>query len=329
MKVVFIAEAGVNHNGSLKIAKKLINAAKKANADYVKFQSFDYSKLATKNAKKANYQKIGSRKNESQQEMLKKLQLSYSTQKKIIAYCKKKKIKFLSTAFDKENLDFLLKNKLDYIKIPSGEITNYPFLKYISKQKKKILLSTGASTFKEVELARKVLKNKNLLTILQCTSSYPTPIKELNLKTIETFKKKFNCDVGLSDHSLSINSPLAAVALGAKVIEKHFTLDRKMKGPDHKSSLEPDELKQLVNNIRELELALGSKIKLVTKSEKINRKIIRRSIVASKKINKGEKFTLNNLTFKRPAYGLSPFEIKKVLGKISKKNFKTDDVIKL
>ena len=141
--------------------------------------------------------------------MLKKLQLSHSTQKKIIAYCKKKKIKFLSTAFDKENLDFLLKNKLDYIKIPSGEITNYPFLKYISKQKKKILLSTGASTFKEVELARKVLKNKNLLTILQCTSSYPTPIKELNLKTIETFKKKFNCDVGLSDHSLSINSPLA------------------------------------------------------------------------------------------------------------------------
>jgi len=329
MKAIVIAEAGVNHNGNLKIAKKLVNVAKLAKADYIKFQSFSHDKLVTKKATKAKYQKSNSNISETQSEMLKKLELSNNEQSELINYCKKKKIKFLSTAFDIQNLKFLLKNKIDFIKIPSGEITNLPLLKYISKKNKKILLSTGASTLKEVEKALKILNKGKDVTILQCNSAYPTPIKDLNLRTLNTFKKKFNCNVGLSDHSLSIITPAGAVALGAKVIEKHFTLSRKMKGPDQKSSLEPKELIKMIENIREMEIALGNSEKIITKSEKENRKIIRKSLVAYRSIHKGQKFTKKNITSKRPAGGICPMNIRKVLGKIAKKDFKPDEIIKI
>ena len=330
MRVVIIAEAGVNHNGNLKIAKKLVDVAKLARADYVKFQSFTHDKLVIKNAPKANYQKSNFNTGETQNSMLQKLQLSPLDHLKLINYCKNKKINFLSTAFDIDNLKFLLKNKINFIKIPSGEITNLLLLKYIKKQKKKILLSTGASTLKEVEKAIKVLnKSKKDITILQCNSAYPTPINDLNLRTLNTFKKKFNCNIGLSDHSLSTIVPAAAVAMGATIIEKHFTLSRKMVGPDHKSSLEPKELKQMIKSIREIEISLGSSKKTITKSEAENRKIIRKSLVAQKYIPKGQKFTNKNIVSKRPAEGISPMNFKKILGKKAKKNFKPDEIIKI
>ena len=330
MKTIIIAEAGVNHNGSVKIAKKLVDIAKKANADYVKFQSFCHQKLVTKKASKAKYQKVNSTTDESQGKMLQRLQLSKSGHMEILQYCKKKKIKFLSTAFDIDNLKFLLKKKIDFIKIPSGEITNLPLLKFISKQKKKILLSTGASTLNEISNALKILRIKNKdMTILQCNSAYPTPIKDLNLNILITFKKKFRCNIGLSDHSLSLIAPSSAVAMGASVIEKHFTLSRKMIGPDHKSSLEPNELIKMIKNIRETEVSLGSKKKLVTKSEEGNKKIIRKSLVASQFIKKDQKLSINNITSKRPAGGISPMDINKVLGKSAKKNFKIDELIKI
>ena len=330
MKVIIIAEAGVNHNGNLKIAKKLVNVAKLAGADYVKFQSFSHDKQVTKTAPKANYQKFNLNNKETQRSMLKKLELSVSNHLKIIKYCKNKKIKFLSTAFDIDNLKFLLKNKIDFIKIPSGEITNLPLLTYIKNKKKKILLSTGASTFKEVDKALKVLcKNKKDITILQCNSAYPTPINDLNLNILNTYKKHFNCSVGLSDHSLSIITPSAAVAMGATIIEKHFTLSRKMIGPDHKSSLEPKELAQMIKNIREIEIALGSSKKTITNSEAENRNIIRKSLVARKHIYKGQKFTIKNVVSKRPGSGISPMNIKQVMGKRAKKNLDPDEIIKI
>ena len=328
MKVIVIAEAGVNHNGNLKLAKKLIDIAKYAKADYVKFQSFNHNNLVTINAEKANYQKNSNLK-ETQRDMLKKLQFSKTDYEKIINYCKKKKIKFLSTAFDKENLDYLLKKNIDFIKIPSGEITNLPFLKYISSKNKKILLSTGASTIDEISRALKILKKVQNITIMQCNTAYPTPIKDINLKSLITFKNKFKSKIRLSDHTLSLIPPIIAVALGAVVIEKHFTVSRKLRGPDHKSSLEAKELKKMIENIRESELALGNEGKKVTKSERENRNVIRRSIVANKEIKKGQKFTNYNITSKRPATGISPMLIKKVLGKKSKKNFKIDEIIKL
>lgn len=330
MKTLIIAEAGVNHNGNLKIAKKLVDVAKLAKADYIKFQSFSYDALVTKSAPKANYQKSNFNNKEKQSSMLRRLQLSFSDHLKLIKYCKDKKIKYLSTAFDVNNLKFLLKNKIDFIKIPSGEITNLPLLKYISKKNKKILLSTGASTLKEVGSALKILnKNSKNITLLQCNSAYPTPIRDLNLNILNTFKKKFNYKVGLSDHSLSIIVPAVAVAMGATIIEKHFTLNRKMVGPDHKSSLEPKELTQMIKNIREIEVALGNSKKIVTKSEFENRKIIRKSLVAYRNISKGEKFTIKNITAKRPSGGISPMNIQKVLGKRAIRNFKHDDIIKL
>jgi len=330
MKIIIIAEAGVNHNGNLKTAKKLVDVAKLANADYVKFQSFTHEKLVIKNTPKANYQKSNLNTKENQNLMLQKLQLSPLDHLKLINYCKNKKINFLSTAFDIDNLKFLLKNKIDFIKIPSGEITNLPFLKFIKKQKKKILLSTGASTLKEVEKAIKILnKKKGDITVLQCNSAYPTPINDLNLRTLNTFREKFNCNIGLSDHSLSTIVPAAAVAMGATFIEKHFTLSRKMDGPDHKSSLEPKELKAMVKSIREIEISLGSSKKPITKSETENRKIIRKSLVAQKYIYKGQKFTNKNITSKRPAGGISPMYFQKILGKKAKKNFKPDEIIKI
>lgn len=329
MKVLIIAEAGVNHNGSLKLAKKLVNAAKKAKADYIKFQSFNHKKLTTKNAPKADYQKDSYNKKQTQAVMLKNLELSKSKQIELIKYCKKKKIKFLCTAFDEENLQFLINKGIDYIKIPSGEITNLPFLEFIKKKQKKILLSTGASSIKDISNALKILDNKKKITILHCNSAYPTPYKDINLNSLKFIRQKFKCNIGFSDHSLSLIAPSGAVAIGASIIEKHFTLSRKLKGPDHKSSLEPSELSIMVDNIREMEKALGKTEKKITKSEKKNRNIIRKSIVAGINIKKGERFSQKNLAFKRPGYGISPMDVKKILGKKSKKNFKEDDLIKL
>lgn len=329
MKVLIIAEAGVNHNGSLRLAKKLVNAAKKAKANYIKFQSFNHKKLTTKNAPKADYQKNSYNKKQTQAVMLKNLELSKSKQIELIKYCKKKKIKFLCTAFDEENLQFLINKGIDYIKIPSGEITNLPFLEFIKKKQKKILLSTGASSVKDISNALKILDNKKKITILHCNSAYPTPYKDINLNSLKFIRQKFKCNIGFSDHSLSLIAPSGAVAIGATIIEKHFTLSRKLKGPDHKSSLEPSELSIMVDNIREMEKALGKTEKKITKSEKKNRNIIRKSIVAGINIKKGERFSQKNLAFKRPGYGISPMDVKKILGKKSKKNFKEDDLIKL
>lgn len=330
-KTFIIAEAGVNHNGSLKTAKKLIYNAKIIGADAIKFQTFKAENLSTKNSPKANYQKKLIHKNETQFKMLKKLELSKKMHYKCIEYCKKVKITFLSSAFDLESLDFLKKIKIPIFKVPSGELTNYLYLKRLGSFNKKIYLSTGMSNLKEIDQAIKTLIKfgtpKKKISLLHCNTEYPTPFKDANLKSIITLKKKFNLEVGYSDHTESIEASLAAVALGASIIEKHFTLDRKMYGPDHLTSLETNEFEQLIKKIRNIETSLGNGIKRASKSEKKNLKIVRKSIVASKKINKGEKFNYENLTVKRPGTGINPMNISKIVGKVAKKKFMPDDII--
>ena len=327
-KTIIIAEAGVNHNGKMDIAKKLVDVASDAGADYVKFQTFDVDKLILENTKTAEYQKKNLKINISQYSMLQKYQLSSDDHKKLVNYCKKKNIKFLSTAFDEKSLELLNKFNLDYIKIPSGEITNFPLLKKISKLKKKILLSTGMASIKEIVQALKILKRKKKeITILHCTSDYPAELEDLNLNFLHKLKK-FGYYVGYSDHSASIITPSIAVSLGCKVIEKHFTLSKKMKGPDHKASLEPTELKKMINYVRQTEKILGENKKKITSSEKKTKLLVRKKLVAQKDISKGEKFTYNNLTTKRPGTGVSPFKIIDFIGKRSKKNFKKDELIK-
>ena len=327
-KTIIIAEAGVNHNGNMLLASKLIDVASDAGADYIKFQSFDVDHLILKKTKTAAYQKKNLNNKISQYSMLKKYQLSEKNYKYLINYSKKKKIKFLSTPFEEKSLNILKKYKMDYIKIPSGEITNYPFLKKIASLKKKVLISTGMSTEDEIKKALNVLKKrKKDLTILHCTSDYPAKLKNLNLKFIQRLKK-FGYNVGYSDHSTSLITPSIAVALGCKVIEKHFTLSKNMKGPDHKASLEPRELKAMINYIRDTENMLGSVKKVITKSEQKTKLLVRKSIVASKNIKKGEFFSFKNITTKRPGYGVSPFNIKKFVGKKSIRNYKKDQFIK-
>lgn len=332
-KPIIIAEAGVNHNGSIKIAKKLIDVAKIAGADYVKFQTFEAEKLTTKKAKLADYQKKNLKQNRSQYQMLKKLELKKKDHKNLINYCKRKKIKFLSTAFDLESLEFLVKKcKIDCIKIPSGEITNLPLLEKAASLKKKIFLSTGMSNLSEISLAIKILnKNgckKKDITVLHCTTNYPAKPDELNLAALKLFKKKFKINVGYSDHSLGILAPIIALSYGASVIEKHFTLNKNLKGPDHKASLEPKELKEMVENIKRASLMIGKELKIISQAEKKNKQIARKSIVAKKRINKGEKFTRFNLTCKRPGNGISPMNWYKVIGKKAKKKFDIDEIIK-
>ena len=332
MKVFIIAEVGINHNGSINLAKKLINVASKAGADAVKFQTFKTENVVVKNAKKANYQKNDNEKNQSQFELIKKLELSANTHKKLINYCKKKKILFLSSPFDLDSIDLLNNLGLKTIKVPSGEITNLPFLKKLGKLNKKIILSTGMTNMNEIKDALNVLIKtgtpKKKIIVMHANTQYPTPMKDVNLKSMLTIGKTFNVKFGYSDHTLGIEVPIAAVALGAKCIEKHITLDRNMPGPDHKASLEPNELKLMIQAIRNTEKALGSKIKKPSKSEYQNIKIVRKSLVASREIKKGEIFSEKNLTAKRPGDGLSPFKITKLLGKKSLKNFKKDQKIK-
>tara|TARA_A100001015_G_scaffold321552_1_gene452922 strand:+ start:3496 stop:4491 length:996 start_codon:yes stop_codon:yes gene_type:complete len=331
MSVFVIAEAGVNHNGSVYTAKKLIDVASSAGADAVKFQTFKVKSFVTKKAKKATYQKKIKNQNENQFDMLKKLEFSFEEHKKLIKYCKSKKIIFLSSPFDIESIDLLNKLNLEIFKIPSGEITNLPYLRHIGKLNKKIILSTGMSNMEEVKIAVSILINsgtkKNNITVLHANTAYPTPMKDVNLKAMLTLKKELDINYGYSDHTLGIEIDIAAVAMGASCLEKHFTLDTKMEGPDHKASLAPEELKIMVGSIRNIEKALGNGLKKPSKSELKNIDIVRKSIVAKIKIKKGEVLNDKNITTKRPGYGLSPMKWDQVYGTIAKKNYEEDEFI--
>ena len=332
-KTIIIAEAGVNHNGSLNQAKELIDVASESGADYVKFQTFNTEDLVTKNAKKAEYQIKNTESIENQFKMLKKLELKKKDHFELIKYCEKSNIKFLSTAFDFRSIDFLSELNLDFYKIPSGEITNLPYLRRIAKLSKPVILSTGMSTLKEVKNAiYSILDeglNKDDLTVLHCNSDYPTSPRDVNLRAMTTIENEFNVKVGYSDHTLGIEIPIAAVALGAYIIEKHFTLDRSLPGPDQSASLEPDELKSMVLGIRKIEKSLGNGKKIPSESEMINIINVRKSIVAKEYIKKGDIFTEKNLQTKRPSNGLSPMAWDSIIGKKAKKNFKVNELIKL
>ena len=332
-KTFIIAEAGVNHNGSIKKALKLIDIAKKSGADAIKFQTFKAENLATNYAPKADYQKNKFLKEETQFQMLKKLEFTDAMHELCFKKCKKKKIIFISSAFDIESLDYLKKFNISYYKVPSGEITNIPYLEFLGKLRKKIILSTGMSNIYEIKRAIKTLvKNgtkKNNIILMQCTSSYPAPYNEINLNTIATLRKKFKLNVGFSDHSLGVQASIAAVALEATVIEKHITLSKKLIGPDHKASLDPKEFKFMAKSIRIVEKCLGNKIKKISQSEKKNIYIVRKSIVASTIIKKNDKFSELNITCKRPGNGISPVFFKKLMGKKAVKNFHKNDLISL
>ena len=296
-RVIIIAEAGVNHNGKLKLAYKLVDVAKECGADFIKFQTSIPELHISKFAKKANYQTKNTTGDESQLQMCKKITLSYEEFRKLKKYCKKKKIEFLSTPFDLKSIDFLKSLKMKYFKIPSGEITNLPYLTKVAKLKKKVILSTGMSNLLEIKEALRILtfngtKKKNI-TVLQCNTEYPTPLRDANVRAMLTIKKKFKVNIGYSDHTEGIEVPLVAVALGAKIIEKHITLNKNLSGPDHKASINPKEFSKMVRYIRNFTTALGSGIKKVTQSELKNIKIVRTSIVAAREIKKGEKFSKN------------------------------------
>lgn len=332
-KVLIIAEAGVNHNGDIDIAKKLIDVAAEAGADIVKFQTFKSENCVSKNAQKAEYQLQTTNKQESQLDMIKKLELDTKTHHILIDYCKQKNIEFLSTPFDIESVGLLHNLGLRIFKIPSGEITNLPYLREIGKLNQQVILSTGMANLGEIESAIEVLvdsgtKRENI-TLLQCNTEYPTPFADVNLKAMKSLKKAFRLPVGYSDHTPGIAIPLAAVGMGAKVIEKHFTLDKNMEGPDHKASLEPHELKAMVQGIREIELALGDGIKRTSQSEAKNKPIARKSIVANCAIKKGEILSESNLYTKRPAGGISPMEWDKVIGTKAVRDFEPDEMIEL
>lgn len=332
-KVFIIAEAGVNHNGDLALARKLIDAASEAGADAVKFQTFNSKKLVSKFAQKAEYQKMSTDVNESQLEMLKKLELSKEGHYELQDYCRSKNIIFLSSPFDLESVDFLNELGLDIFKIPSGEITNLPFLRKIGALKKTVILSTGMSDLNDVDSALNVLlesgTDKNRITILHCNTEYPTPFTDVNLNAMKTLGDTFKTAIGYSDHTVGITVSLAAVALGATIIEKHFTLDQTMEGPDHKASLDPAELRDLVRGTREIEQAMGVATKTPTASEQKNIGIARKSIVAMKNIAKGEVLTEENLTVKRPGTGISPMKWDSVIGKVATRNFQEDELIEL
>jgi len=331
-KTFIIAEAGVNHNGSVELAEKLIDVAAEAGADAVKFQTFKAEKVVSKYAQKAEYQKQTTDALESQLDMIRRLELDENSHRRLFAYCHAKKIIFLSTPFDLESVDFLNDLGLEIFKIPSGEITNLPYLRKIGSLKKEIILSTGMADLDEIEEALDVLVSSGTsidkITVLHCNTAYPTPMEDVNLKAMRTIAQTFGVRVGYSDHTLGIEVPIAAVAMGASVIEKHFTLDKNMEGPDHKASLEPAELKEMVKAIRNIEKALGDGIKKPTPSELKNKPIARKSIVAARNIQAGEVFTEENLAVKRPGVGISPMRWDEVIGKRAKRNYKIDEIIK-
>lgn len=330
-KIFIIAEAGVNHNGNMETAKRLVDAAALAGADAVKFQTFRAENLVCRNARKADYQMETADQGESQFDMLKKLELTLGMHEQLINYCRQKEIMFLSTPFDVDSLHYLVERGIDRIKIPSGEITNYPFLREAGKTGKKVILSSGMSTFDEVRDAVKILEDNGSkeVIVLHCNTEYPTPYSDVNLKAILTLKDKLGIPVGYSDHTRGIEASIAAAALGASVIEKHFTLDKNMEGPDHKASLEPDELSAMVRAIRNIEAALGDGEKKPSKSEKKNIAIVRKSIVAKCSIKAGDVFTEENLTTKRPGTGISPMHWNEMIGRKAKRNFDRDELIEV
>ena len=330
-RVYIIAEVGVNHNGDIRLAKQMIDAAKDAGVDAVKFQTFVAENLVSSCAEKADYQKETTGSDESQLDMIKKLELSFDDFAELKSYCASRNLDFMSTPFDFESIDFLAELGQEIFKIPSGEITNLPYLLEIGALKQKVILSTGMSTLSEIADALEILRDAGTteITLLHCNTAYPTPYEDVNLNAMQTLKDVFNLPVGYSDHTPGIEVPVAAVTKGAVVIEKHFTLDKNMEGPDHKASLEPDELKQMVTAIRNIEKALGSSEKEPTESEIVNRDIARKSIVAKCDIKAGEIFTEENITVKRPGNGISPMKWFDVLGQKAVRDFIPDELIEL
>ncbi len=332
-KTLIIAEAGVNHNGDIKLAEKLIDVAAEAGVDYVKFQTFKANKLVTKNAKRAEYQDSNTNNNDSQFEMLKKLELSQNDHHHLIEYCKNKKVKFLSTGFDFDSVDFLYNIGVRLAKIPSGEITNLPYLRKVASLFPEVILSTGMADITEVKDAVEVLVNegvdKNKITVLHCNTEYPTSMKDVNLKAMLHIKKEVEVNIGYSDHTLGVEVPVGAVTLGAEVIEKHFTLDRSMEGPDHRASLEPRELKLMVDSIRNIEKALsGSGVKEPSESEKKNIDIVRKSIHVLKDFREGEIIKESDLVTLRPNAGISPMNWHDVIGKKIKSKVNSGEPLK-
>lgn len=331
MKVLIIAEAGVNHNGDINMAKKLIDVAADAGADLVKFQTFSADRLVTESASKADYQKLATENVESQHNMLRKLELSEAMHHELIAHCALREIGFFSTGFDIESINLLVSFGQGLFKIPSGEITNLPYLHHIGKLGKEVILSTGMSTMDEIESAISALEESGTprarLTVLHCTTAYPVPMSDVNLRAMQSIRSKFGVDVGYSDHTVGIEISLAAVALGAKVIEKHFTLDRTLPGPDHKASLEPGELSSMIAGIRNIEVALGDGFKRLMPSEVNNRDVARKSIVARVPISVNQVLSEENLTTKRPGTGISPMQWSNLLGKKANRNYSADELI--
>jgi N,N'-diacetyllegionaminate synthase len=330
---LIIAEAGVNHNGDINLAKQLIDAAAAAKVDYVKFQTFIPEKVISKFAVKADYQKQTTEAEESQLDMVRKLQLNKDQHLELISYCKEKNIAFLSTPFDLDSIDLLKELGIKIGKLPSGEITNLPYLIKMARNFDELILSTGMSTLSEIEEAVNVLvrngKQKSDITVLHCNTEYPTPMKDVNLLALHTIKNKLGVNVGYSDHTLGIEIPIAAVALGATIIEKHFTLDKTLPGPDHKASLEPDELIGMVKAIRNIERSLGSGIKEPSESEIKNMTIARKSIVASRAIKQGDVFSEDNITVKRPGNGISPMKWFEIIGQVAPRDFSEDELIEI
>lgn len=328
-QIFIIAEAGDNHNGNFDLALQLVDKAAEAGADCVKFQTFVTENVISKFAEKADYQKQTTGENESQYEMVKKLELSFEQFRLIQKYCQEKNIMFLSTPFDLDSIDFLEEIQIPFWKIPSGEITNLPYLEKIAKTGKDIIMSTGMCTMEEIEAALSVLREHGAgkITLLHCNTEYPTPFEDVNLRAMQEMKKAFGVSVGYSDHTVGIAVPIAAAAMGASVIEKHFTLDKNMEGPDHRASLEPEELKQMVRSIRNIERAMGSGKKQPSPSEQKNISIARKSIVAKRKIKQGEQLTEDNLYIKRPGNGISPMRWYEIIGTAAVKDFEEDELI--
>lgn len=333
MKTLIIAEAGVNHNGDLGIAKKLIDAAAGAGADLVKFQTFNADRLVTQSAAKAAYQIESTGQEQSQHAMLRALELSADIHHALIAHCAQRNIGFFSTAFDIESIDFLVSLGQNHFKIPSGEITNLPYLRHIGKLGKRVILSTGMASLGDVEGAITALEQAGTsradITVLHCTTEYPAPMNEVNLRAMNNMGNAFGVAFGYSDHTVGIEVSIAAVSMGATVIEKHFTLDRTMLGPDHKASLEPDELGALVKAIRNIEAALGDGVKRLTSSEEKNKPVARKSLVASRDIKAGEVFSALNVAVKRPGTGMSPMRWDEVMGRIAPRDFLVDEIIEV
>jgi N,N'-diacetyllegionaminate synthase len=331
MNTIIIAEAGVNHNGNLELARQLVEAAAESGADFVKFQTFTAKSLVTRRAVKADYQNKLTAQDQSQYDMIHRLELTPKMHLDLIEHCLRHGIRFLSTGFDIDSLNFLVDLHIPFIKIPSGEITNLPYLQHIGRLKSKVILSTGMADMAEIDAALSVLEEagtqRQQITIMHCNTEYPTPMSDVNLRAMLSIRDVFGVQVGYSDHTTGIEVAIAAVALGAAVIEKHFTIDRNLSGPDHQASLEPSELKAMVKAIRNIELALGDGVKRPSESEYKNIPIVRKSLVAACPIRKGELFTLDNLTVKRPGTGLSPMKFHEILGAIAVRDFEADELI--